>query len=110
MRGQALFEVTHNAARPLIVKAGKGEIRALGTAFDVDLTRREVIVNVTKGVVRVTAPRVGSGEAQSATHEVGQQLSYSDLGLDRKRVVWGKSVSVRVACGGRRIIKKQKQT
>src|SRR3546814_7122708 len=67
MRGQALFEVTHNAARPFIVKAGKGEIRALGTAFDVDLTRREVIVTVTKGVVRVTAPRVGSGEAQSAT-------------------------------------------
>src|SRR3546814_837311 len=63
MRGQALFEVTHNAARPFIVKAGKGEIRALGTAFDVDLTRREVIVTVTKGVLRVNAPRVGSGEA-----------------------------------------------
>src|SRR3546814_17863195 len=31
------------------------------------------------------------------------------LGADRKSVVWGKSVSVRVDLGGRRIIKKQTQ-
>src|SRR3546814_17373796 len=30
-------------------------------------------------------------------------------GADRKSVVWGKSVSVRVDLGGRRIIKKKKQ-
>src|SRR3546814_16417322 len=30
------------------------------------------------------------------------------VGLDRKSVVWGKSVSVRVDLGGRRTIKKQK--
>src|SRR3546814_5543975 len=32
-----------------------------------------------------------------------------DGGRDRKSVVWGKSVSVRVDLGGRRIIKKKKQ-
>src|SRR3546814_11244086 len=31
-----------------------------------------------------------------------------DVGRDRKSVVWGKSVSVRVDLGGRRIIKKNK--
>src|SRR3546814_15833606 len=31
------------------------------------------------------------------------------LGLDRQGVVWGKSVSVRVDLGGRRIIKKKKK-
>src|SRR3546814_19404569 len=30
--------------------------------------------------------------------------------LDRKSVVWGKSVSVRIDLGGRRIIKKKKHT
>src|SRR3546814_15812193 len=32
-----------------------------------------------------------------------------DRGRDRKSVVWGKSVSVRVDLGGRRIIKKKKK-
>lgn len=78
VRGQALFEVAHNKERPFIVKAGEGEIRAVGTAFDVDLTRRGVVVTVTEGVVRVTAPPVGKSEPQSAVVEVGEQISYSD--------------------------------
>src|SRR3546814_5876232 len=54
MRGQALFEVTHNAARPFIVKAGKGEIRALGTAFDVDLTRSEEHTSELQSLIRIS--------------------------------------------------------
>src|SRR3546814_15801738 len=37
-------------------------------------------------------------------HFLGRELG---TGIDRKSVVWGKSVSVRVDLGGRRIIKKK---
>src|SRR3546814_17513727 len=52
-------------------------------------------------------PRDLGGEwAQFNTTKIGE----GDVALDRKRVVEGKSVSVRVDLGGRRIIKKKKQT
>lgn len=76
VRGEALFEVAHNPARPFIVKAGNGEVRALGTAFDVALKRSGVRVTVTKGVVRVTA--AAAAGQRSATLRVGQQLSYGE--------------------------------
>src|SRR3546814_17812979 len=47
------------------------------------------------------AARVGQPDAILA---VGKARPFA---LDRKSVVWGKSVSVRVDLGGRRIIKKQ---
>lgn len=76
-RGQALFDVAHNAARPFIVSAGNGQIRALGTAFDVDLTRSRVVVTVTDGTVKVTTDGGRSTEPESTTLAVGQQVSYT---------------------------------
>ncbi len=35
LQGQAQFEVAKDASRPFIVSVGRGEVRALGTAFDV---------------------------------------------------------------------------
>src|SRR3546814_19693061 len=46
----------------------------------------------------------GGTEAQGATWISGEEW----LAQDRRSVVWGKRVSVRVALGGRRIIKKKK--
>src|SRR3546814_15240882 len=40
---------------------------------------------------------------------LGRPLSEISYGQDRKSVVWGKSVSVRVDLGGHRIIKKKKK-
>src|SRR3546814_17280668 len=40
---------------------------------------------------------------------VERQRREAVAGADRKSVVWGKSVSVRVALGGRRMIKKKKK-
>src|SRR3546814_17103771 len=51
----------------------------------------------------------GSWEISLAT--AGALLAYAlakYYGLDRKRVVWGKRVAVRVVSGGRRSIKKKK--
>src|SRR3546814_12450634 len=41
--------------------------------------------------------------------DVGGEADAAQLALDRKRVVYGKSGSVRVDLGGRRIIKKKKK-
>jgi transmembrane sensor len=52
-RGEALFEVAHNAARPFVVDAGTGSTTAVGTAFDVKRDSDRVVVTVTEGTVSV---------------------------------------------------------
>lgn len=51
LAGQAFFDVKHDTARPFTVYAGGGQARVLGTAFDVDLTRRQVALAVYRGAV-----------------------------------------------------------
>lgn len=53
-RGKAHFQVTKNAARPFVVSAGVVAVRAVGTAFAVELGSRAVEVLVTEGRVAVT--------------------------------------------------------
>ncbi|AYV48611.1 iron dicitrate transport regulator FecR [Caulobacter flavus] len=54
LRGQALFEVAHNAARPFIVAAADTQVRALGTRFEVRRQGDEVHVVLAQGSVEVT--------------------------------------------------------
>jgi transmembrane sensor len=53
VRGEAHFNVTHNPTRPFIVRAGQVDVRAVGTAFNVNLESAAVEVLVTDGVVTV---------------------------------------------------------
>jgi transmembrane sensor len=53
VRGEALFEVTHDESRPFIVQANDTGVRAVGTAFAVRLENAQVDVTVTEGVVEV---------------------------------------------------------
>jgi transmembrane sensor len=53
-RGEALFEVMPDAARPFIVTVGGVEVRAVGTAFTVEHSDSQVAVLVTKGRVAVS--------------------------------------------------------
>ncbi len=52
-RGEAHFTVAKNPARPFIVSADKFAVRAVGTAFSVQLDQRAVSVLVTEGKVRL---------------------------------------------------------
>lgn len=54
-RGRAFFRVAPDAARPFVVAAGGGEVRALGTAFDVKIGPQAVQVAVSEHAVAVTA-------------------------------------------------------
>lgn len=60
VKGEALFRVSHDAARPFLVNAGVGHTRVLGTVFDVDRTAGGVRVGVLEGRVAVGDSR---GEA-----------------------------------------------
>lgn len=80
-RGQAMFEVTHDPARPFDVDARGATVTAVGTIFDVDLVGDAVEVRVFRGVVRVRSP---GGDVRLL--HVGEQLYLSG---DR-RVVWGR--------------------
>lgn len=54
-KGEAHFQVAKDARRPFVVTAGGIEVRAVGTAFAVDLGARAVDVLVTEGSVAVNA-------------------------------------------------------
>lgn len=71
--GEALFEVAKDAARPFIVEARGGEVRAVGTRFDVDSRGPQVRVDVTEGVVQVNS--AGSAPVRLSA---GERLSYRD--------------------------------
>ncbi len=54
IRGQAFFDVAHNAALPFIVTAGSTEVRAIGTRFDVRREPDGVKVVLAQGKVLVS--------------------------------------------------------
>ncbi|MBS0374637.1 MAG: FecR domain-containing protein [Proteobacteria bacterium] len=56
VRGEGLFEVAKDPARPFIVSTGGVAVRAVGTAFVVRALTDAVTVTVTEGVVEVTRP------------------------------------------------------
>lgn len=71
LRGQARFEVVHDAARPFLVTAAGVVVRATGTDFDVDLPALGVVVTLLQGRVSVA----------DAYHRValnaGEQLTFA---------------------------------
>jgi transmembrane sensor len=76
-RGQARFDVAHDAQRPFSVRARDQTVIATGTAFNIDLAGAGVVVTLIEGSVVVTpadgdaAPRE---ESAPVTLSAGQQL------------------------------------
>ncbi len=60
-RGEAHFSVVRDPTRPFTVVAGSVRVRAVGTAFAVQLGRAEVEVVVTEGTVSVAPPAAAPG-------------------------------------------------
>jgi len=71
VRGQALFQVAHDVARPFRVQAGAVAVTAVGTRFDVDRRADITVVTVLEGTVAVDIAR--DGAARVMVH-AGQQL------------------------------------
>lgn len=79
-RGEAHFVVAKNPDRPFIVSAGGIEVRAVGTAFSVQLGDSQVDVLVTEGRVAVEKPVVASAVAPAVGVIAPEPLAYVDAG------------------------------
>lgn len=66
LSSEAHFQVAKNPARPFVVVANGIQVRAVGTAFDVQVGARAVDVLVTEGRVAVDKPAVEDGVTASA--------------------------------------------
>jgi transmembrane sensor len=82
-RGEAFFDVAHDAAHPFYVDAGVAQVRVLGTKFDVHRAASGVRVSVQQGRVEVrdaraltlTSPAISVLHASEAT-EVQTRPAY----------------------------------
>lgn len=77
--GEAFFTVSPDPSRPFLVKAGVGQVQALGTAYSVHLSGDTVNVTVTEHSVRVSHP---AGETRV---ETGMTLEYDDVTISPVR-------------------------
>lgn len=80
LRGEAHFQVAHNASRPFVVHAGGGVVRAVGTAFSVRLKGPDVEVTVTEGRVEIASMIDEEGGAGPVKEPSGKYLTTLDAG------------------------------
>jgi transmembrane sensor len=81
-RGQAYFEVAHNALRPFTVHVNGLTVTAVGTAFDVRIGPSNTVVTVSEGRVNVApgaddAGRGAQPQAETVRAGVGQRVTFS---------------------------------
>ncbi len=78
-RGEALFQVARDAARPFIVYAGRGTTRAVGTRFNVLALDNGVTVSVLEGRVEVTSHELPRRTSTPRRAESSPTVSVSRL-------------------------------
>lgn len=76
-KGEAIFDVTHDPARPFLIALGDRQVRVIGTQFDIVRLSTKLAVTVKRGVVAVE-PAQGGGKSHRLT--AGQQLVYKPGG------------------------------
>jgi transmembrane sensor len=71
VRGEALFEVAHDAARPFVVRAGNALLMDVGTQFNVDIRSNGTTVTVVEGQVAVDSAAMSESAAAQEGHRAG---------------------------------------
>lgn len=95
LRGEALFEVQKDSARPFDVAALDGTSTAVGTAYNVRSQKEDTLVTVLEGRVRVSAD--GSTTSPQRLLTQNQQLRYGNGQIGEVR-----NVDARTATAWRR--------
>lgn len=88
-RGQALFTVAHDAARPFVVHAGDVSVTAIGTVFDVRRTGEDVRVTLVSGAVDVA----GAADARASRLTAGRQAQVTPTAVTTQPVDVAKATS-----------------
>jgi transmembrane sensor len=87
VRGEAHFLVVKDPVRPFVVRAGALRVRAVGTAFNVNLQAAQVEILVTEGRVAVAASPTREGEKDGDLAAKDQSPNLAELGAgERMRV------------------------
>lgn len=60
LKGQARFDVAHDATRPFSVRAGGQRVVALGTAFNIDMLDSKLLITLIEGRVEVVPDKAGA--------------------------------------------------
>lgn len=76
LRGEAEFDVAHDASRPFRVATGATTTEALGTRFIVRYDGKAGAVTLLQGKVRSSRPSTHGAQTDSATLQPGQQLAF----------------------------------
>ncbi len=79
LRGEALFNVSHDPSRPFEVHALQGITTAVGTQFDVEITRGGAAVSVLEGTVTVGGG-VSGASAPTVAVAAGSGVGYTQDG------------------------------
>ncbi len=77
-RGYALFDVTHDPARPFVVHTPEGDITVLGTSFVVRVSGDEVRTTVLRGSVSGAADTGFFGDSNPVTATANQEIILSE--------------------------------
>src|SRR3546814_17307535 len=82
VRGQASFDVAHDAQRPFIVTAGGGIVTARGTRFNVNLMRDGFVVTLMQGKVDVASSKTDARNKLDFLVQLspGEQLAVHEIG------------------------------
>ena len=114
IQGEAHFDVAHNPEVPFEVFAGKGKVRAIGTAFTVYLKSDDVEVVVTEGVVEIlstqappipiagnavkstlsSANNITAGNVATYDRHTAEHVMQVALGSDADKLSWHKGMLV----------------
>ncbi|ASM49480.1 hypothetical protein PESP_a1351 [Pseudoalteromonas espejiana DSM 9414] len=85
LRGEIHIDVAHDKTRPLSVIAGDKVIQAVGTAFNVEVGKKQIELIVTDGKVLVAEQRTKQlpNLSQSGTNKQGHYLSNSSTSVSK---------------------------
>jgi transmembrane sensor len=92
VKGEALFEVAHDAARPFEVRTGNAVIRDMGTQFNIDMRSNGTTVTVVEGQVAVNSATPGEN--------AGAQTAHSGSGLMSDALILGANDRILISPSG----------
>jgi transmembrane sensor len=96
-QGEAHFDVYHNPDRPFEVWAGKGLVRAVGTAFTVHVRKVDVEVIVTEGIIEIDEIHSKRKSAKA----IAQSTSVDDDSAPPQERVVEFNMAIRVEAGNK---------
>jgi ferric-dicitrate binding protein FerR (iron transport regulator) len=103
MKGEALFMVEHDAARPFIVSAGTASVRAVGTEFNVRRREQSTEVAVVEGVVQVSSTSETPVTTKNAVSGNSTSAALQDVGATPGALRLGAGEKAQVSSSGMKV-------